>query len=217
MGSMPRLNVGCGSTPTEGWKNYDNSWSLRLARVPAIGPLFRACGLIDAGQARFIEFARHHSIQWADVTRRIPEGTHSVDVVYSSHMLEHLTPDRVQGFLMEARRVLRPAGILRLAVPDLAFHIANYMASSDADRFLAETHLVSPLPRSVAGKLRRIIVGDRHHLWMYDGTSLCSLLSNAGFVDAQVMPAGTTRIADSGPLNLAERSPESVFVEAVNP
>jgi hypothetical protein len=31
------------------------------------------------------------------------------------------------------------------------------------------------------------------------------------------MPAGTTRIADSGPLNLAERSPESVFVEAVNP
>ena len=50
---------------------------------------------------------------------------------------------------------------------------------------------------------------------MYDGKSLTRLLSEAGFVDARVMPAGLTNIADPHGLDLAERAAESVYVEAV--
>ena len=27
-----KINIGCGDTPTKGWRNYDNSWSVRLAK-----------------------------------------------------------------------------------------------------------------------------------------------------------------------------------------
>ena len=27
-----KINIGCGDTPTKGWSNYDNSWSVRLAK-----------------------------------------------------------------------------------------------------------------------------------------------------------------------------------------
>jgi hypothetical protein len=52
---------------------------------------------------------------------------------------------------------------------------------------------------------------------MYDGPSLCRLLEQQGFRDVRVWPAGETGIPIPGDLNLRERSPESVFVEARKP
>lgn len=54
-----------------------------------------------------------------DASMPLEFQTESVDVVYSSHMLEHLAPEKARAFLAECRRILRPGGILRLAVPDL--------------------------------------------------------------------------------------------------
>ena len=51
---------------------------------------------------------------------------------------------------------------------------------------------------------------------MYDGKSLCNLLSSAGFEEPRILETGLTTIPDPGMLDLKERSPESVFVEAVN-
>lgn len=56
-----------------------------------------------------------------------PEG--SVDVCYSSHMLEHLSPARAVAFVAECHRVLKPGGILRLVVPDLEGIARNYLVS----------------------------------------------------------------------------------------
>ncbi len=52
---------------------------------------------------------------------------------------------------------------------------------------------------------------------MYDGKSLCKLLAEAGFDQPRVMEPGTTIIEGSGELNLHERLPQSIFVEALNP
>lgn len=49
--------------------------------------------------------------------RLIADG--SVDVVYSSHNLEHLYPHEVPLALSEFRRVLRSDGVAIIAVPDL--------------------------------------------------------------------------------------------------
>jgi len=59
------------------------------------------------------------SVMRLDVTEPWPFEAESFDVVYSSHVLEHLHPDQASHFLSEARRVLRPGGTIRLAVPDL--------------------------------------------------------------------------------------------------
>ena len=60
-----------------------------------------------------------------------------------------------------------------------------------------------------------VLVGPRHHLWMYDGDSLTRLLRDAGFKDVTVVPPGTTNIPDPGHLDLQQRAAESVYVEAV--
>lgn len=59
------------------------------------------------------------SVRRGDVTQPLPFADASFDAVYHSHLLEHLPRDRALPFLRECRRVLRPGGILRLAIPNL--------------------------------------------------------------------------------------------------
>ena len=212
-----RVNIGCGQSPTPYWKNFDNSFSLQLTKVPLLFNLLAAIGVLDEPQKQFVRFAQTTSIEHADATRRIPLPTESVEVLYSSHMLEHLDPKGALSFLAEARRVLKSEGIIRIAVPDIELIVERYISYRDADSLVRDSLLASPNPRTTLERLRFLLVGNRHHLWMYDGQSLCRLLTECGFVDARVLPAGSTRIPDPGPLNLAERAEESVYVEALNP
>ena len=152
---------------------------------------------------------------WANAVERIPEQDDSVDVLYSSHMMEHIEKQDARLFLNETRRVLKPGGIVRIAVPDIHYHVENYLSHGDADEFIKGTLLTKDKPRTILQKVKYLIFGDRHHLWMYDGKSLCQLLSEAGFKDPTIMAPGTTTIKKPGDLNLQERAPESVFVEGV--
>jgi predicted SAM-dependent methyltransferase len=142
----------------------------------------------------------------------------SADVVYSSHMVEHLDRDEAGQFLREAMRVLTPGGTLRIAVPNLQWHVGNYLASANADDFMAQTRLGRTLPKTFAAKLRAMVFGVRgDHVWMYDERSLARLLEQAGFARVKACPPGQTRIAEPGALNLTERFPESIFVEGTKP
>lgn len=208
-----RCNIGCGQTPTAGWRNFDNSASVRLARIPVLPWILCQSGMLAAGQYAFIQFARSQSLEYADAVKGLPFARGTVDVIYSSHMFEHLDRDEASAFLDEAMRVLRPGGILRLVVPDIAKHIDEYSESKDADAFLASTHLARPRPKSVGERLRMLFVGTRHHQWMYDGSSLSKLLSSKGFRNVRILPPGETSISDPGSLDLRERADESVYVE----
>lgn len=212
-----KINIGCGQTPTKGWKNYDNSWSVRLAKKPLVAFVLGKSGFLSGPQKQFISFAKKEKILWANATKRIPEDTASVDVVYSSHMIEHIEKEEVKIFLKEARRILKSGGILRIAVPNIKHHVENYLQDGDADKFIESTHLTRKRPQTFIEKQKYLILGDRNHQWMYDGNSLCKILSSAGFQEPRVMEAGSTNIAEPGDLDLRERSPESVFVETVNP
>ncbi len=209
-----RVNMGCGQTPTRGWRNFDNSLSLRLSRIPLLPELLCKLGFLEAPQYQFTRFARDNDIEYGDATRRLPFEPGSVDVVYSSHMLEHLDRNEADSFLREVFRVLRPGGIVRIAVPDIKRHVAHYIDSGDADAFIEATRLCVTRRGSLAQRLRFLLVGSRHHQWMYDGSSLSGLLRKHGFVRAEVVPAGQTRIHGHEPLDLEERSSESVYVEA---
>lgn len=54
-----------------------------------------------------------------DIRKGLPFEAASFDAVYHSHVLEHLTRAAGKAFIIECRRVLKPGGVLRIAVPDL--------------------------------------------------------------------------------------------------
>ena len=93
----------------------------------------------------------------------------------------------------------------------------EYIKSGDADQLVERTFLTRTRPRGPLGRVRRLLVGDRGHLRMYDSASAVALLHSAGFVDARAMPVGETNIVNPGSLDLEERSDESIYLEARAP
>jgi predicted SAM-dependent methyltransferase len=187
---------------------------LRLARLPWLPELMWGIGLLDARQHAFIQFARANAVEYGNAIGGLPLSDRSVDVLYSSHMLEHLDREEAVAFLREARRVLRPGGTLRVSVPDLRMHINRYLESGDADAFVTGTELTGPRPKGWVRRLKSLLVGSRNHLWMYDGDSLRRLLEAESYVDVRVLRAGETTIVMPDALNLYERADESAYVEA---
>jgi predicted SAM-dependent methyltransferase len=67
-----------------------------------------------------------------DLSQGIPLPTNSCDVVYHSHMLEHLRPSDVPSFIQENYRVLKSGGIIRIVVPDLESICRLYLEKLEA-------------------------------------------------------------------------------------
>lgn len=76
-----------------------------------------------------------------DIRRSFPFDDNSVDVVYHSHVLEHIPKAEVPEFLQECYRVLKPGGIMRVVVPDLEQIIRQYIR-------LLEQNLKAPTSQS---------------------------------------------------------------------
>lgn len=209
-----RINIGCGMSPTIGWSNFDNSLSLRLSRNPLITSILYRLKLISSEQLDYIKFCQKNNIRFANATKNIPLQDKSVEVLYSSHMLEHLDKNEAGLFLKEAIRVLQNGGIIRLCLPDLAKCIEEYNKTKNADVFIESTYLCSEKPKTFVQRLHMAFIGNRHHLYMYDGKSLSKLLKDSGFTNVQVLECGKTNIEQHFPLNLKERQDESVYVEA---
>jgi predicted SAM-dependent methyltransferase len=59
------------------------------------------------------------TVHQVDAAKELPYQSGAFDLVYASHVLEHIAPHQLGDFLGEIRRVLAPDGIVRLVVPDL--------------------------------------------------------------------------------------------------
>src|SRR4051812_15730880 len=97
------VNLGCGTNAADAWVNIDRSPGLLLRRIP---PSLRrrtlsALGLTDS----LVEWPSN--IQRVDVTRGLPFARGSVDAIYSSHMLEHLSAADAGRVLDECWRVIK--------------------------------------------------------------------------------------------------------------
>lgn len=69
-----------------------------------------------------------------DLAKPLPFDDRSCDVVYHSHVLEHIPRTHGSAFLAECFRVLRPGGVIRVVVPDLERIIQDYQqAVEDLD------------------------------------------------------------------------------------
>jgi predicted SAM-dependent methyltransferase len=67
-----------------------------------------------------------------NLLKGVPFESNSFDLVYHSHVLEHFSKDDGDRFITECFRVLKPGGIIRIAIPDLERIVKKYL------RFLEE-------------------------------------------------------------------------------
>ncbi len=96
--------------------------------------------------------------------------SNSADLIYSSHFIEYLDREEVIPLLERWKEVLKPNGVLRLAVPNFEVY-ANLYSSGEypLDNFLGVLYGKMPM-------------GDEtiYHKTVYDFHSLKSLLKNIG-------------------------------------
>ena len=65
-----------------------------------------------------------------------------MDVVYHSHLLEHLHQEEGEDLIQDCFRVLKPGGILRIVVPDLERICRDYLSTLDeVDNGIEYAHL----------------------------------------------------------------------------
>ncbi len=66
-----------------------------------------------------------------DLRKGLPYPDNSFDAVYTSHVLEHLSPEVAQSSLREQFRVLKRGGTVRTVVPDLEDKAREYLKTLD--------------------------------------------------------------------------------------
>jgi len=54
-----------------------------------------------------------------DITKPLPFDDGCADFILAEHVVEHITYDQALAFFRECRRVLKPAGVVRIAVPSV--------------------------------------------------------------------------------------------------
>jgi predicted SAM-dependent methyltransferase len=64
-----------------------------------------------------------------DLREGIPFADESLDVVYHSHLLEHITKKQAVRFMKDCFRVLKRGGIIRIVVPDLEMIVTHYLTA----------------------------------------------------------------------------------------
>lgn len=213
--SLIYCNCGCGASPTPGWLNYDNSYSVILCKMGRPGRwLARKLTNND-----FFKKIEDHKIQYANCARSIPMKENSVDVVYASHVLNALPERQMTGFLGEAKRVLRVGGILRLSVPCFDRYVESYSHGKlDRDEPLASLRVCrgSVYPDTLMGRLKVLCVGYRGVKRVFNKAMLSDVLRRGGFEKICLLAPGETTIADPKGLDLNERAEQSIYVECVN-
>ena len=96
----------------------------------------------------------------------------SVEMIYASHVLEHVDRNSYEKVLDEWYRVLKPKGILRIAVPDFGACVQHYIASGNLNDILG----------LLAGGQK-----DKHdfHKMIFDEKLLTHSLMKAGFIEVK--------------------------------
>jgi len=191
-----RLNIGCGLSGIRGWVNIDNSPTIVISRIPLLRKIMKVP-------------AWPRDVRRMDVRKGLPFADNSVQCIYSSHTFEHFSYDESLALSKECFRVLRAGCPIRIAVPDLALLVKEYLSDPAP---LASHAFLARL--SLSHSLRDILHPGSNHSQMFDGRSLSHLLRSAGFLDPEVKSYRQSALADIDQIELEVRRGESLYVEA---
>ena len=176
-----KLHVGCGHVKLQGWINID------IAVAPEVA-----------------------DVHW-DITRPFPIEGASCSHIYHEHLLEHLSVDRAVLFLRECVRLLAPGGIMRVAMPSLAYVVGKYSSETWHD----QDWLTWPQYQFIRTRAEMINVAFRwwDHRWLYDREELARRLCDAGFASFRCFDFGKSE--DPQLINLETRKDSKLICEAV--
>ena len=189
------VNIGCALTAPDGWYNIDNSPTIWLSRVPVARRIFKTP-------------VWPKSVHRHDVLKGLPFADVSVDFIYSSHTFEHFTYAQSLALTKECFRVLKPQGMLRIVVPDLASLVRDYLTDSAP---LASHRFIQRL--LLGHTWHDLLHPGAHHSQMFDERSLVAMVQEAGFNNPSVSHFAESRIPNVLSVELEERKRESLYVE----
>lgn len=241
---MKILNLGCGTKTSDRPEVVNIDWSAYLRIKNNVFFKTAAPLLLSAERMKKLN-SLGNNVLVHNLANGIPFENDSIDVVYHSHLFEHLDKPVAFGFLIEIKRVLKKGGILRISVPDMEFLTRQYLehvdlchqnpnAMGDHDQFL-EPLIEQSVRREAAGAahqkplirwLDNFLFGDARkrgetHQWMYDQFNLSFLLKQAGFNNIVVQQYNTSLVANWNEYGLEvnekleEYKTESLYIEAV--
>jgi predicted SAM-dependent methyltransferase len=145
-------------------------------------------------------------INW-DLRKGIPLDNDSVDVIYTSHMLEHIPFSELEPFIIECKRVLKVGGSLSVCVPNAGYYINAYCEQKvfrNPETFYQEARCETG---SYIDQVNYIAYMGGEHAYMFDEENLVKILSNAGFYQVALRKFDST-------LDLLERDHESIYALA---
>jgi predicted SAM-dependent methyltransferase len=196
-----KLNIGCGTSGIAGWCNIDNSPTVLLSRIPL-------------GRWLFGTPAWPPDVRRIDAVHGIPFADSTVSYIYSSHMLQGLIYEDSLLLIKESFRVLRPGGVLRIAVPDLARMIEDYLSDNDvlaSHKLMRRLSFKSSAMRDLLRKRRGY---QQSYRQLFDRRSLMHLFNEGGFQNPEVCEFRESRIPEIDAIELQQRRKESLYVEA---
>jgi ubiquinone/menaquinone biosynthesis C-methylase UbiE len=201
-----KLNLGCSAHVVNNWVNVDFALGARLAKVP----LFK---LLNK-QVKFFNMEWSDKIYIHDLTKSFPWKDNSVNVIYSSHTLEHFTKEQGFYFLSECYRVLEPTGILRIVVPDLKAIVTDYLNGKlPADEFIKNLDVLY-INKGSWVKSALAPFTQFPHKCMYDNETLLKIFNRIGFKSSIMMPFESS-IQDIKDVEIEKRTVFASIIEGI--
>jgi predicted SAM-dependent methyltransferase len=216
---MTKLNLGCGSVRPNGWINTDSSLNTNMQKIPFIGKkIAKLFNPVEYDSENFVYMNLNKKWNYRD---------NSIDVVYASHLFEHLTLASAKLFLTESYRTLKPGGVIRIVVPDLYKISKKYISeyengtyeNSSTEFIMWAINMHRDGQYGNIGFFKKLILewqGYPHqHKFMYDEKSLTKLFEGSNFKNILSLTYGNSSYIDS--INDVEGTKESylsVYIEA---
>lgn len=133
---------------------------------------------------------------------QLPFADNHFDLVYMSHVLEHVPWQNTVRALIDVCRILKPGGIVEIWVPDFKKIVHAYLHGECGDNW-RKYNLDNDYMTWVNGRIFTYDPGlNNYHRACFDSRYLEKCMSNAGF--HQISDLTTPRGANHGIINLGK-------------
>jgi predicted SAM-dependent methyltransferase len=209
-----KLNLGCGLNAPSGWVNIDASLTAKLSRVIWLYKV-----VCKIGRIKPIPWPEN--IKIVDIRKGLPFSDGSVNAIFSSHMLEHMTYEDVNFVVKECYRCLCVGGVMRIIVPDLYEITKKYVdlmitepKGEHTHSFLHDLNMQDGSNKGIR-KIIYKIFGHSKHLYNYDEWSLRELFEEHKFSRIQRMDYGQSGIPNIELVENKGRHEMSICLEVI--